>query len=92
VVPSKGIVGAYSSYKRKAGKGMAFRGFGNGFGPMGIHPMERETINRVAYSTGINVGASLGIKPDLSYEDLRERECSNDDWTMDFEGRGPEDH
>jgi hypothetical protein len=69
-----------------------FGGFGNGFGPMGIHPMERETINRVAHNTGINVGASLGIKPDLCYEDLRERECSEEDWTMDFEGRGPEDH
>jgi len=54
--------------------------------------MERETIDRVAYGTGINVGAVLGIKPDLSYEDLREREDSEDAWTMDFEGRGPEDH
>ena len=68
------------------------RGFSNGFGQMGIHPMERATINRVAYGTGINVGAVLGIKPDLSYEDLRDQEAEEDSWTEDFEGRGPEDH
>lgn len=59
---------------------------------MGLHPMERQTINMVHRDTGINVGAVLGIKPDLSYEDLREREFSEEAWTEDFEGRGPEDH
>ena len=56
--------------------------------------MERETINRVARNTGLNVGVTLGVRPDLSYEDLRdlETEDSENDWTMDFEGRGPEDH
>lgn len=69
---------------------MAFGGFG--FGPgLGLHPMERETINRIHRDTGMNMGVSLGITPDVSYENLRERELEGDDWTMEFEGRGPED-
>jgi len=72
--------------------GMAFQGFSNGFGNIGINPMERETINRVARSTGMNVGASLGIRSGISYEDLQEEEEDEGSWTMDFEGRGPEDH
>ena len=75
---------------------MQFGGFSNGFGSGGIHPMERETINRVARSSGLNVGAALGIQPEISYEDLSERTADREDedsaWTMDFEGRGPEDH
>jgi hypothetical protein len=77
-------------YERMAG--MAFKGFGNGFSLGGIAPMERETINRVYQGTGINLGAGLGIRPDISVERMREQELDDEDWTMDFEGRGPEDH
>lgn len=53
--------------------------------PGSLHPMERETINRVQDIFGVNVGASIGYQRDASLEDLAEREAQPLPEEMDFD-------
>jgi len=48
--------------------------FGGNWYPGSLHPMERETINRIQDTFGIDVGPSIGYRRDESLEDLAERE------------------